>query len=41
MNVKYLMYMRYSTSIPIYSINQESSNSAISTDGEKVFSYLR
>lgn len=36
MNVKYLMYSRYSTSIPIFLVNQEQANKTIATDADKV-----
>ena len=39
MNIKYLSYSRYSTSIPIYSINQETSNKPLGADGEKVLAW--
>ena len=35
-NIKYLMYSRYSTSIPIFFVNQDQSNKTITTDADKV-----
>lgn len=36
MNIKCLVYARYSTSIPIYTYNKETSNKALSADVDKV-----
>ena len=35
-NIKYLMYSRYSTSIPIFFVNQDQSNKTITADADKV-----
>ncbi len=40
MNIKYFMYSRYSTSIPIFFVNQEQSNKTIATDADKVLSLI-
>ena len=40
MNIKCVTYSRFSTSIPIYTVNQEPSNKSIASDAEKVFIIL-
>ena len=39
MNIKCLTYSRYSTSIHIYTVNQDLANKSIVTDAEKVDIY--
>ncbi len=41
MNIKYVMYSRYSTSIPIFYVNQEQSNKPMATDAEKMASKIK
>ena len=36
MNIKCVTYSRFSTSIPIYTVNQETSNKTITADADKV-----
>ena len=41
MNIKCVTYSRYSTSVPIFTVNQEPNNKSIAADAEKVtFIYI-